>query len=84
MTASLQKQRETFMRTTIYRTPPLVPPLYFWQTLTSECVRSPGCDCPHPVNVYLRQTVMYVNRIDYLQADYVLRCLPETSQFCDV
>ena len=57
LTASSQKPRETLMGTTIYKTPPLMSPLYFWQRLTSECTRSPGCDCPLPVNVYLRRTV---------------------------
>ena len=64
--------KPSFVRTTIHKTPPLMSPLYFWQRLTSECarMRSPGCDCPLPVNVYLRRTVTSVNRIVYLQADY--------------
>ena len=69
---------------TIYKTMPLMCPLYFWQRLTRERACSPGCDCS------LRETSLRIaqwrsgNHIDYLQADDISRRLTKTSQFCDV
>ena len=75
----------SFVRTTIYKTTPLMFSLYFRQRVTSECARSPGYDCPLRVNVFRVAQWRRDNRIGYLQADYdVSRRLPETARFCDV